>query len=177
VKVEKELQANIEEIKATVNKQKREVTVLKATEKEMEKAHKRGLTTGKYNEQKIKESKELTSKEKTNEKQIGEKAVPVSPKDPISTTQQSQSDKGLSPKNKGIENNKKTESNPVERKFIPPGQKKKAEEKQLKQKAEQKQFEQKGKKSNPKKTKSNENKKSNVKQINNNKEQKGKNKQ
>jgi hypothetical protein len=174
VKVEKKLQENIEEIKATVNKQKIEVTVLKATEKEMEKAHKRGLTTGKYHEQKIKESKELTSKEKVKEEQIGEKAVPVSPKGQITSPQnQSQMEKGFTQKNKNIEN-----KNLVDGKSLPPGQ-----ENQLKQKAQQhqKQKDQKEVKSQKnKKTKSSENQKSNVKQKNNsknNKKQKGKNNQ
>jgi hypothetical protein len=168
VKVEKELQATIEEIKETVKKQKVEVTVLKSTEQEMEKAHKRGLTTGKYHEKKMKDSKLLTSKEQTKEKQIGKKAASLSPKDQISASQQS--DKGLSPKNKEMKNNKKTELDRVDGKFIPPGQKKKVEEKQLEQnpvqhKKPMEQKEKKEKKSEAKKTKSKSkvNQKSNVK--------------
>jgi hypothetical protein len=150
VKVEKKLQENIEEIKETVIKQKVEVTVLKATEKEYQEAHKLGITTGKYHEKKIKESKELTSKDKLKEEQTAKKAVPMSPNNHIPSTQkQNQIDKGLSQKNKIIENKKKSEMNRVDGKFTPPGQLKKIEENQLKQKPE------------TKKTKSNENNKAN----------------
>jgi hypothetical protein len=191
VKVEKKLQENIEEIKETVNKQKVEVTVLKATEKELDKAHKLGITTGKYQEKEIEESKELTSKEKAKEEQKDNKAVPMIPKDHIPSSQnQSQIDKGLSQKNISIDNKKKTEMNRVDGKVIPPGKLKKIEENQLKQKPElhmEKKSENKittrneNQKSNDKKKitgKRNENQKSNVKQNHKSKnsdEQKGKN--
>lgn len=150
VKVEKKLQENIEEIKATVNKQKIEVTVFKATEKELDKAHELGITTGKYHETKIKESKEPTSKEKAKEEHSDKKAVPIDPKDQIPSSQnQNQIDKGLSQKNIGIENKKKSEMNRVDGKFTPPGQLKKIEENKLKQNPE------------TKKTKSNQNNKGN----------------
>lgn len=201
VKVEKKLQENIEEIKETVNKQKVKVTVLKATEKELDKAHKLGITFGKYHEKEIKESKELTSKEKAKEEQKDNKAVPMSPKDHIPSSQnqnqnQSQIDKGLSQKNISIDNKKKTEMNRVDGKVIPPGELKKIEENQPKQKPElhKKQKNQMEKKSENKITtrnenqklndkkkitgKRNENQKSNVKQNHKSKnsdEQKGKN--
>ncbi|PLS02813.1 anti-sigma factor domain-containing protein [Neobacillus cucumis] len=49
---EKELQKNIAEIKALASKEEMELTVLKATQADREKAHNLGISTGKYQEDK-----------------------------------------------------------------------------------------------------------------------------
>lgn len=51
-KIEKRLTENMEEIQETVKENKLQLTVLTGTEKELEKAHQLGITTGKYQEAK-----------------------------------------------------------------------------------------------------------------------------
>lgn len=136
VKVEKKLQENIEEIKETVNKQKVKVTVLKATEKEFEKAHELGITTGKYKDNIIQAAINRTNKVKTKEKskQTGKKVVPTRPTDTIQPGQLKKQTKNKTIQNKGItENKKQTEKKWLNEKSITPEQLKKIEEKQLKQ--------------------------------------------
>ncbi|MEH7484335.1 anti-sigma factor domain-containing protein [Neobacillus drentensis] len=170
VKIDKKLQENINEIKASVNKQKLEITVLKATESEWKKAHKLGITTGKYKNNKIQGSINQNVKTKDKLGKIDRKAVPLSP---ANTNPLGQSKKQT--ENKAIENNgnagnkKQTEKIWLNGKSIPPGQLKKIEEGQLKQKQQQ------PKKQNNQREKSSGNKKSKSNEINKEKDsQKGK---
>jgi Anti-sigma factor N-terminus len=164
-KIEKKLQENIEEIKASVSKQKLELTVLKATEKELEKAHKLGITTGKYQDSKIQDSNNQKVKTKSNGKQIDKKAVPTSSVDPTPPCKFKKQTENNAIKNKEIiEKKKQTEKKWLNEKSIPPGQLKKNEEEQFKQKQGQQ------KKQNYQKEVKSDNKKS----INNNEKHKGK---
>lgn len=170
VKIDKKLQENIDEIKASVNKQKLEIIVLKATESEWKKAHKLGITTGKYKKNKIQGSINQNVKTKDKFGKIGRKAVPLSPSNtnPLGQIKKQTENKAI--KNNGIEGNKKqTEKKWLNGKSIPPGQLKKIEEGQLKQKQQQ------PKKQNNQREKSSGNKKSKSNEINKEKDsQKGK---
>ncbi|MBT2729407.1 anti-sigma factor domain-containing protein [Bacillus sp. ISL-75] len=170
VKIDKKLQENIDEIKASVNKQKLEITVLKATESEWKKAHKLGITTGKYKKNKIQGSINQNVKTKDKFGKIGRKAVPLSPANtnPLGQIKKQKENKAI--ENNGIAGNKKqTEKKWLNGKSIPPGQLKKIEEGQLKQKQQQ------PKKQNNQREKSSGNQKSKSNEINKEKDsQKGK---
>jgi len=164
VKIEKKLQENIKEIKASVSKQKIELIVLKATEKEREKAHKLGITSGKYQDNKIQASNNQKVKTKVNGKQI-EKAVRKSPADATPPSQFKKQSANHAIQNKeSVENNKQSEKKSSNPESLIPGQLKKNEEKRLIQKQGQ------PKKQNyQKQTKS-----EHTKSINNNEKHKGK---
>jgi hypothetical protein len=136
-KIEKKLQENIEAIKTSVASQQVELTVLTATQKEREKAQKLGISTGKYQENKIKATNNQKDKDKdkdkdkTNEKKQ-DNAVPQQPTDHVSPGQI----KKLIENNK-VENKKKNENKRSDELSIPPGQLKKMEEEQVKQNQEQ----------------------------------------
>jgi len=145
VKAEKELKENIEEIKASIDKQKVELTVLNATQEEWKKAHKLGITTGKYQENQA--SVNETKSVKTKEQKKQDDSIPV---EPIKKQKE----------NKALQNKEFTETKkPVTKKrvngkIIPPGQWKKNEENKSKQNQGQakKQKNQKEKKSESKKS-------------------------
>ncbi|MGZ4160586.1 MAG: anti-sigma factor domain-containing protein, partial [Neobacillus sp.] len=61
-KAEEKLKENINEIKQTISKQQLELNVFNGTEKDRETAHEQGLTTGKYQENKIQSSINQKSK-------------------------------------------------------------------------------------------------------------------
>ncbi|MDR6124420.1 hypothetical protein QFZ87_004017 [Bacillus sp. SLBN-46] len=73
-KVEDQLQRKLDKIEASVNKEKLEVIVLTATKKQLQKAHKQGITAGKYQEEKLQTSRDnskqdnVKTKEGTKEK-------------------------------------------------------------------------------------------------------------
>ncbi len=154
-KIEKKLQENIDEIKASVSKQKLEVTVLKATENELEKAHKLGITTGKYQDNKIQESNNQKVKTKAKGKQIDKKAVPTSHVVPTPPGQfKKQTENNAIQNKESVENNKQSEKKWLIEKSIPPGQLKKNEEEPIiqKQGQQKKQYYQKETKSENKKS-------------------------
>ncbi|QCJ41849.1 anti-sigma factor domain-containing protein [Bacillus sp. S3] len=171
VKVEKDLQKNINEIKAAVNKQNVDLTVLTATEKEREKAQELGISTGKYQENKNQSSQK--GKIKTNENKQEHLASP--PENPGSSTAPGQLKKQVD----GIENNNGLPEGEVNSKgnVNPPGQLKKADEEQWKRNDGQinKQFQPNGQQNNGQQNKweqnqkekdSNERNKWNQKEIN-----------
>ncbi|MCM2533606.1 anti-sigma factor domain-containing protein [Neobacillus pocheonensis] len=80
---EKKLKENMIEIEQTVNKQKLELNVFNGTEKDREKAHEQGLTTGKYQENKIQTSINQKGKEKPNKSQVDKKSSPSQPDESI----------------------------------------------------------------------------------------------
>ena len=137
--VEKELKANIEEIRASVEKQKAEPTVVNVSEEELVKAHKRGITTGKNYATKTKTATKETSDVKTKYKkgQTASKAKQLKPDDstPSGPLKKRTETKAL--QNKVFaENKRQPEKKWINGKFIPPGQLKKINEKQIKQNQE-----------------------------------------
>jgi Anti-sigma factor N-terminus len=157
VKIDKKLQENIDEIKASVNKQKLEITVLKATESEWKKAHKLGITTGKYKKNKIQGSINQNVKTKDKGGKIDRKAVPLSPANKIPPGQVKKQTENKAIQNKELGGNKKQiEKKGLNGKVIAPDQLKRIEAGQLKQKQPQQ------KKQNNQREKSSQNKKSKV---------------
>jgi hypothetical protein len=135
-KVEKKLQKNIESIKETVNNQQLELTVLTGTEKELEKAHELGITTGKYQENKIQSTNNQNSIEKTkeNEKMQDRNGNSSHSSNYIPPEQfKEQTENSRVQDNRREENKKQTENNRWDGKSMPPGQLKKMEEEALKQ--------------------------------------------
>ncbi|MBT2697000.1 anti-sigma factor domain-containing protein [Bacillus sp. ISL-40] len=156
-KIDKKLQENIDEIKASVNKQKLEITVLKATESEWKKAHKLGITTGKYKKNKVQGSINQNMKTKDKGGKIESKAVPLSPPNKFPPGQVKKQVENKAVQNKGIaENKKQIEKKWVNGKLTAPGQLKRIEEDQRKQKPPQQ------KKQNNQREKSSENKNSKI---------------
>ncbi|MCL6573493.1 MAG: hypothetical protein K6T88_17705 [Bacillus sp. (in: Bacteria)] len=137
-KVEKKLQDNIVAIKETVNHEQIKLTVLTGTKKEMEKAHTLGITTGKYQENKIQLTniQEIKDQEKTKEngKKKDKIAVPVQPVDQVSPEKVKKQTENNNDQNNGvIENNKQNEKIHANELSIPPGQLKNWEEEKIKQ--------------------------------------------
>lgn len=164
-KIEKKLQENIEEIKESVNKEKLELTVLKGSKSEMEKAHDLGITTGKYQDNKIQGKLNKKAKTKAIEEKIERRAVLKNPVDKIPPGQFKKQSEHNVIHNKGITENKKTtEKIRLNGKLKSQGQQKKVEEAQLKKKQpqHQKQNNQREKSSENKKTTRNENHKEKV---------------
>jgi hypothetical protein len=133
--VEKEFQKNMDKIKATVNNQHLALTVVTATEKDLDKAHELGITAGKYQENKIEpaNSGKNKEKEKTIEKRQEKNAVSSEPGKTVPPGQlkkQVETEKGF---NQSERNKSSAEPNRWGGKSIPPGQLKKMEEEQLKQ--------------------------------------------
>ncbi|WP_312472828.1 anti-sigma factor domain-containing protein [Neobacillus sp.] len=136
--VEKELQKNIDKIKATVDSQHLELTVITATEKELDKAHQLGITAGKYQEKKIQSAKLEKNKEKEktfeNKNNHVEKEVPSDHSKAIPPGQLKKQQE-----NNSIQNEKKAETdgsgdrNRWGGNSMPPGQLKKMEEEKIKQ--------------------------------------------
>ncbi|NHC42763.1 anti-sigma factor domain-containing protein [Bacillus sp. MM2020_1] len=164
-KIEKKLQENIEEIKASVNKEKLELTVLKASESEMNKAHKLGITTGKYQENKIQGNLIKKAKTKAVEEKTERRAVLKNPAGKIPPGQFKKQSDHKAIQNKGIAENKRTtEKIRLNGKLKSQGQQKKVEAAELKKKQpqHQKQNNQREKSSENKKTTRNENHKEKV---------------
>ncbi|MBT2654130.1 anti-sigma factor domain-containing protein [Bacillus sp. ISL-18] len=136
---EKELQKNIDEIKASAGKKELELTVLNATQEDRNKAHNLGITTGKYQEnkyqsslrQKEKQKKRYENQKNENHKNENQKlnTFPLSPNVVNPPGQQ----KKINNENPAAPIQKKAiNSNASVGKTVPPGQLKKAEN-QLKQ--------------------------------------------
>ncbi|MEH6956637.1 anti-sigma-I factor RsgI family protein, partial [Neobacillus drentensis] len=164
-RIEKKLLENIEEIKASVNKEKLELTVLKASESEMNKAHKLGITTGKYQENKIQGNLIKKAKTKAVEEKTEQSAVLKNPAGKIPPAQFKKQSDHKAIQNKGISENKRiTEKIRLNGKLKSQGQPKKVEAAELKKKLpqHQKQNNQREKPSENKKTTRNENHKEKV---------------
>jgi hypothetical protein len=164
-RIEKKLLENIEEIKASVNKEKLELTVLKASESEMNKAHKLGITTGKYQENKIQGNLIKKAKTKAVEEKTEQSAVLKNPAGKIPPGQFKKQSDHKAIQNKGISENKRiTEKIRLNGKLKSQGQPKKVEAAELKKKLpqHQKQNNQREKPSENKKTTRNENHKEKV---------------
>ncbi|MEH6905530.1 hypothetical protein V7008_07325, partial [Neobacillus drentensis] len=154
-----------EEIKASVNKEKLELTVLKASESEMNKAHKLGITTGKYQENKIQGNLIKKAKTKAVEEKTEQSAVLKNPAGKIPPGQFKKQSDHKAIQNKGISENKRiTEKIRLNGKLKSQGQPKKVEAAELKKKLpqHQKQNNQREKPSENKKTTRNENHKEKV---------------
>ncbi|MEH7084871.1 anti-sigma factor domain-containing protein [Neobacillus drentensis] len=139
VKVEKELKENIEEIKASVVKQKIEPIVLNGTEEEREEALKHGTTTGKYKESKAKVVINETNSVKTEEqkKPADSKAIQKEPEESIPSEPIKKQKENKALQNKAFaENKRQPEKKWINGKFTPPGQLKKIDENQIKQNQE-----------------------------------------
>ncbi|WP_026566244.1 anti-sigma factor domain-containing protein [Bacillus sp. UNC41MFS5] len=137
--VEKELKANIEEIRASIEKQNAEPTVVNASKEELVEAHKRGITTGKnyYTETKTASKETSDVKTKYKKEQTASKAKQLKPDDstPSGAIKKRTETKAL--QNKVFaENKRQSEKKWINGKFTPPGQLKKIDEKQIKQKQE-----------------------------------------
>ncbi|MFF2446071.1 anti-sigma factor domain-containing protein [Neobacillus sp. NPDC058068] len=136
--VEKELQKNMDKIKETVNNQHLELTVVTATEKDLDKAHELGITAGRYQESKLIES---ANNGKNKKKEI-KKSIETRQEnnalssEPSKTVPPGQLKKQVEPDN-GVHQNEKNkshgETNRSGGKSMAPGQLKKMEEEQLKQ--------------------------------------------
>ncbi|WP_285879517.1 anti-sigma factor domain-containing protein [Neobacillus mesonae] len=113
--VEEKLQQDIKEIKETIHSQQLDLTVLSGTKKVLKKAHKQGITAGKYqsNKQNIKTTNENPKKENNNTPQSN------TPVDIIKNQSQKQDGK--------IKNYQLEKQNQNDGKKIPPGQSKKLE--------------------------------------------------
>lgn len=114
---EKKLKENMIEIEQTVNKQKLELNVFNGTEKDREKAHEQGLTTGKYQENKIQTS-------------INQKSSPSQPAESILPPGQLKKQVESGP----AQNNNETKGNDTRKggNQMPPGQLKKLQDESLK---------------------------------------------
>lgn len=124
---EAKLNENLKEIKAKANEESLEVTVYKGTEKEREKAHHLGITTGKYYENLM--GSTLTQKRKDNTNQekeninlpATEPSKLVLPPGQVKKQSENITPKADEPVNDGVKNYE----NRGEGNFIPPGQLKK----------------------------------------------------
>ncbi|MEH7096244.1 anti-sigma factor domain-containing protein [Neobacillus vireti] len=121
---EKELQKNIDEIKASAVKKELELTVFNATQEDRYKAHNLGITTGKYQEDKY--QSRLRQKEKQKEKNENQKlnTVPLPPNvvNPPGQQKKVNNENAAEPKEKKV-----ISTNVSVGKTVPPGQLKKAE--------------------------------------------------
>jgi len=127
--IEKELQKNIDEIKASAGREELKLTVINATQEDRNKARNLGITTGKYQEDKY--QSRLRHKEKQKKKNENQKlnTVPLSPnvENPPGQLKKINNENAAAPKDK-----KAISTNVSVGKTVPPGQLKKAEN-QLKQ--------------------------------------------
>ncbi|WP_144548684.1 anti-sigma factor domain-containing protein [Bacillus sp. X1(2014)] len=135
--VEKELKANIEEIKVSVEKQKAEPTIVIATETELKKAHKRGITAGKLYDNNTQFSINKTNEVKTKDKKKTSDSKAIQTKPPVKSTPSGPLKKRTETKalqNKVFaENKRQPEKKWINGKFTPPGQVKKINQNQIKQ--------------------------------------------
>jgi len=141
-KAEKELLKNMSKIKETVNNQQLDLTVLTATEKEREKAHELGISTGKYQEKKSQSSQKKQLK--SIEKEQKQNSLSSEPETMIPPGQLKEQLENNVEQNLGLTEDSVNETNRLEETSIPPGQLKKADEEQWKQNQGQskKQFQQ-----------------------------------
>ncbi|MED3623175.1 anti-sigma factor domain-containing protein [Neobacillus thermocopriae] len=72
--VERKLKKNMDEIKSEITKHNLDTIVVSGTKKDLEKAHKMGITTGKYQTEAVKESKERKKKNTEVNKQKSNKS-------------------------------------------------------------------------------------------------------
>ncbi|HEY2419957.1 MAG TPA: anti-sigma factor domain-containing protein [Neobacillus sp.] len=136
-KADEKLQKNIEEIKETANDEKLELTVYSGTEKEMEIAHKKGMTTGKYHENNIESIKQNKNgmqtpgvKGKQEENKQAQPAKQVQPPGQL----KKQTDHGsVENNNQQVNQNTNSQKNHWGETQIPPGQAKKMGIEQSKQ--------------------------------------------
>ncbi|WHY68492.1 anti-sigma factor domain-containing protein [Neobacillus sp. SuZ13] len=138
--VEKELKANIEEIKASIEKQNAEPTVVNASKESLDDAHKRGITTGKLHDNNTQVSINKTKKVKTKDKKKTSDSKAIQTKPPVKSPPSVPLKKRTETKalqNKAFaENKRQPEKKGINGKFTPPGQLKKINEKQIKQNQE-----------------------------------------
>ncbi len=127
--VEKELQNNLKEIKATINQQKLKLTVITATKKERDEARELGLSTGKFQEIKKPSSHVGREQDKNSSTSEYEKTIPSGniKKQSVNNNEQEQ----------GIINNKLDFKPNLKGNSMPYGQLKKIAEEQWKQNQEQ----------------------------------------
>ncbi|XJZ28282.1 anti-sigma factor domain-containing protein [Bacillota bacterium Lsc_1132] len=139
---EKVLSENMEEIKAAVKEKKLQMTVLNGTPEELAKAHKLGITTGKYKESKVPknktnkpDSKDESSKMKSqmpdgNQIPKGNPIAPAAPHPSVIHPEKNQGSMPSLPESAKQGNDKREPGTPKSHpeKPIPPGQVKKIEE-------------------------------------------------
>lgn len=126
--IEKQLEANIKEIKAAATDQQLELTVVSGTEQDLQKAHELGLTTGKY-QTKNRNIKQQNGKEKgSNNGESKGDSQPSVKVPPGQLKKQDNDNIGIS--NDSVEAAHQTGNNQnnLAGKQIPPGQQKKNEE-------------------------------------------------
>lgn len=121
---EKELQKNIAEIKALASKEEMELTVLKATQADREKAHNLGISTGKYQEDKHQ------SLQKEKQKTINVNQKPNANEKPNANQKPSPNLKPSANLKQNTNQKRNTVTTP-KAVIIPPGQQKKNEDKQI----------------------------------------------
>ena len=134
-KVEDQLQRKLDKIEETVNKEKVEVIVLTATEKQLQKAHKQGMTAGKYQEEKLQTSRDhskldnVKTKEGTKEKRNIPAQSPTVNNSMPPGQQKKQTENSV---NEPVNGNVSEKSN-LGKNAISPGYLKRVEEEKLKQ--------------------------------------------
>jgi hypothetical protein len=123
--VENELQKNLNEIKASVNKQKLKLTVITASKKERDEAREFGISTGKYQEDKKQSLQVGREQDKNSSTSEYEKTIPTG-----KLKKQLENNTG---QDQGITENKQDFKNNLEENSIPSGQLKKSTEEKWKQ--------------------------------------------
>ncbi|MCQ6279867.1 anti-sigma factor domain-containing protein [Bacillus sp. EB600] len=135
-KIEKQLTKNMGEIKEMAIENNLQVTVINGTEKEMEKAHQLGITTGKYKEAKIQSLKKKSNQQPVPIQEPENRENGVLNNSPIEPQKQVDPD-SVGP---NVQNGNRNESDKGQGAAIenhtPPGQLKKVEEMPKKQKNE-----------------------------------------
>lgn len=125
-KVERELQKNLDEIKANITNKKIELTVLKATKKEQEKAHELGITAGKYKENQSSQARK--EQKNSDHNSLSSDAKQIIPPGQLKKSESSPS------KNQGLIKDEQANVDQWKENSTPPGQlKKEMEEKRVKQ--------------------------------------------
>jgi hypothetical protein len=123
--IDKQLTEKIKQIKEIAKEKNLKVTEINGTEKEMEKAHQLGITTGKYKDSKI-ESVKKKQQQPVQSQEVGvsENADQNSTASPAVNQGETS---GVNPPTPNQNDTNAGQGNPIENK-IPPGQLKKAEE-------------------------------------------------
>ncbi|MEH7436536.1 anti-sigma factor domain-containing protein [Neobacillus drentensis] len=133
-KVEDKLQRKLDKIEASVNKEKVEVIVLTATQKELQKAHKQGVTAGKYQEEKLQTSRDHSKQDnvKTKEGTKDKSNVPAQSPTVNSMPPGQQKKQPENSVDESVKGNVSEKSN-LGKNAISPGYLKRVEEEKLKQ--------------------------------------------
>lgn len=131
--IDKQLTEKIKQIKEIAKEKNLKVTEINGTEKEMEKAHQLGITTGKYKESKIKSVKKKQQQPvQSQEVGVSENADQNNTTNPdvnpaVNPVVNQAETSGVNPPTPNQNDTNAGQGNPIENK-IPPGQLKKAEE-------------------------------------------------